>query len=157
LNHAKSVSLTVAEIDKLDRMVNAAEVSPATKRQMQAVIQPATREMVANCLAILFALYGAARDPEIVAGVGLDLIMAEKPSVIAIQSTIMAMLRPCEPECVTDPETRTGFRLEQKPPRKFMPTWPELIDELRKQESRWQENARYALRERLNPNEEIPF
>jgi hypothetical protein len=97
----------------------------------------------------------AARDPEIVAGVGLDLIMAEKPSIIGIQSAVLALLRPFEEEEVPDPEARYGLRFEQKPPRRFMPSWPELIDELHKQEAHWREMSRYALGE--PEGDDIPF
>jgi len=72
---------------------------------------------IADGLTVLCGLYGNRGDPEIVAGAGVDLIAAEHASQIALYGAVIALCRP-------------GGVTEQSP-RKFMPTMPEIIEELR--------------------------
>lgn len=98
------------------------------------VMQKATPCHIANGLTVLCGLFGNRGDPEIVAGVGVDLIEAEHVSQIALYSAVIAMLRPGE-------QKRDAAKLwetpEKLPPRKFMPTMPEIIAELQDQQEWW--------------------
>jgi hypothetical protein len=105
-----------------------------TMALLDEVMQKATPCNIADGLTVLCGLFGNRGDPEIVAGAGVDLIEAEHVSQIALYSAVVTMLRPGE-------EKRKAVEWwespEKLPPRKFMPTMPEIIAELQDQQEWW--------------------
>jgi hypothetical protein len=139
----------VAEIDAFCKEIDDLDIfdepSSALKMKLKALIEPATPEIVGNSLAVLHALYGAARNPEVVAGVGVDLIMAEGFAIISVYEGTLRLLRP-DPRLVRFRAGENSSEEEKpEPPRKFMPTIPEIIQEMRECEDRWQCQAKLYL------------
>jgi hypothetical protein len=120
----------------------------ATAVQLDKVVhEKATREQIADVLTVLHGLFDSRGSPEIMASVGVDIIEAEHASAIALYSTGLAMLRPAPKICKNpdyNPEEEEPI-WERPPPRKFIPTIPEIITELRDQE-KWWRNARATLK-----------
>lgn len=98
-------------------------------------MQPATREHILDSLSVITGLYAFRGDPDVLASAGVAIIEAEELSVIAVQATTIALLRP-----IPGKRGNRAMGEEDDPPqaRKFMPTVSEYILEARAQHERWQ-------------------
>ncbi len=109
-------------------------------RQLTAMMQYATAAHAVDCLTVLHGLYGARGDAEVVSTVGVELIEAEQPCIGALYATTLAMLRP------TSGKEATIDSAEIKPEaRRFLPTMPEFILELQKQDELWRRREQILL------------
>jgi hypothetical protein len=140
---------TVKAQDVLEELLNELPSdASATAVQLDKVVhEKATREQIADVLTVLHGLFDSRGSPEIMASVGVDIIEAEHASAIALYSTGLAMLRPA-PKICKNPDYNPEYEepiWERPPPRKFIPTIPEIITELRDQE-KWWRNARATLK-----------
>ena len=101
-------------------------------------MKTATSAQIADVLTVLHGLFVSQGDPQIMATVGVEIIEAEKASALALYRAGMTLLRPPPKEY-----RRVWRRPKGRPPaRKFLPTIPEIIAELRDQQEFWA--ARHA-------------
>jgi hypothetical protein len=107
-----------------------------TMTLLDAGMKDATLADIAVGLAALCGLFGHRGDPQIVASVGVDLIEAEHASQIALYDAVTALLRPGKMKPSENPYESP----ERLPPRRFMPTMPEIIEELQEKNRWWKRN-----------------
>lgn len=96
----------------------------------------ATTEQIADGLTVLHGLFASQGDPQIVATTGVEIIEAEHASAVAYR-TVLTMLRP--PGKIFNPEEEEW---ERPPARRFLPTMPEIIAELRDTQELWEERRK---------------
>ena len=83
-----------------DHFRNPEKLSPCgrtrrtTLAKLQELSKPATSADIAGMWAVLRGMYPGRSDNEVLATVGVDLIAAEEPSIIAVWSATLALLRP---------------------------------------------------------------
>ena len=107
-----------------------------TMTLLDAGMKDATSVDIAVGLAALCGLFGHRGDPQIVASVGVDLIEAEHASQIALYDAVIALLRPGKMKASENPYESP----ERLPPGRFMPTMPEIIEELQEKKRWWKRN-----------------
>jgi hypothetical protein len=100
-------------------------------------MKTATSAQIADVLTVLHGLFLSQGEPQIMATVGVEIIEAEKASALALYRAGMALLRPPLKEY-----DEFGEDQGRPPARKFLPTIPEIIAELRDQQEIWA--ARHA-------------
>ena len=109
--------------------------APHTLAKLQALLKPATSADIAGMWAVLRGMYPGRSDNEVLATVGVDLIAAEEPSIIAVWAATLALLRPI-------PAYQTyGLTGIDRPEeiRKFMPPPGEVVAEVSKQNGIWRQ------------------
>jgi hypothetical protein len=104
-------------------------------------MKTATSAQIADVLTVLHGLFVSQGDPQIMATVGVEIIEAEKASALALYRAGMTLLRP-PPKSYSYDEYGDLQEDERPPARKFLPTIPEIIAELRDQQEFWA--ARHA-------------